>query len=177
MKGFVMLFCLLLSFSAIAADDHSLSTIKGTAIDLKVYDHAIAGSVKDFVIFGNKEEETFTSELTMKKHGQVIRATFGELSDGIGGTISHSDDGVLVSTEIRLKKIDSDLKQITMTAGGKDYVVQIASDDFQNDHFINPSYKTEIDGRTVEFKMEKGEACYGFSSHLIMMILGAYLHN
>ena len=63
-----------------------------------------------------------------------------------------------------------------MTAGGKDYVVQIASDDFQNDHFINPSYKTEIDGQLLNLRWKRA-SCYGFSSHLIMMILGAYLHN
>ncbi len=176
MKSIVMLLCLFLSFSLLA-DDHSLSSIKGTNIDLKVYDHAIAGSIKDFVVFGNKDEETFTSELIMKKHAQVMRTTFGKLADGFGGTISHSSDGVLVNTEIRLKKIDPAQQQITMTAGGKDYVVQISADDFQNNHFINPSYQTDVDGQAVEFKMEKGEACYGFSSHLIMMILGAYLHN
>ncbi|MBI2522356.1 MAG: hypothetical protein HYV97_18190 [Bdellovibrio sp.] len=176
MKSLLVLLCLFLVFSALA-DDHSLSTIKGTAIDLKVYDHAIAGSVKDFVIFGNKDEETFSSELIMKKHGQVIRATFGKLANGIGGTISHLDNGVLVSTEVRVEKIDTDLQQITMTADGKNYVVQIEGEDFQNGHFMNPSYRTVVDGKTVEFKVEAGEACYGFSVHLIMMILGAYLHN
>ena len=162
---------------AVMAEDHSLSLIKGTNIELKLYDHAIAGSIKDFIVFGNKDDETGTSELTMKKHGQVIRTTFGALSDGFGGTISHSTDGVMVSTEIRLKKVDQAQQQITFTAGGKEYLVQIEAEDFQNDHFINPRYKMEFDGQRVEFKLEHGDACYGFSAHLVMMIFGAYLHN
>lgn len=63
--------------STARAEDHSLSTIQGTQVDLKAYDHAFAGQIRDFIAFGTLDESTGTSELTMRRDGQIVRATFG----------------------------------------------------------------------------------------------------
>lgn len=162
--------------SSALADDHSLTRITGTQIDLKAYDHAIAGSVRDFVIFGNKDEGTFSSELTMKRDGELVRATFSKKEGYIGGVIEHGKDHAQRVTRVELVKVNTQQQTITVRVNGKDIVVQITADGFQNDHFINPKYRAVIDGEVVEFQMERGQACYGFSTHLIFMILGAYLH-
>ncbi len=66
-----------------AEEDHFLGTITGSNIDLKIYQHAIAGSIKGFVVFGNVDEETGAVDLSIKKDNQLIKASFGPFANEI----------------------------------------------------------------------------------------------
>lgn len=176
LKVLCLFFFSFLSAFVAFAEDHALTNIRGTQIELKSYDHAIAGAVKDFVIFGNKDDATGTSELQIKNYGQVIKTVFGQTGYGLGGTIESVRNGTKVETTLFLKNVDMTRQTITLVANNREIEVKISSEGFSQGHFKNPTYSTVIDSKEVTFSMEKGEACYGFSAHLLMMILGAYLH-
>ncbi len=157
------------------AGEHPLSTIQGTQIDLKAYDHAFAGSIKGFVAFGAMDEETFTSELTFRKDGKLVKAAFAMENGKLTGLIRHDTEKGTVETALYLARIDRAQNQLIFSVNGKEMVVSITADGFANNHFMNPTYKTNFNGEEISFTL-KGQACYGFSAHLAILILGAYLH-
>lgn len=175
MKSFLLILAL---FSQMAfAGDHSLTDVEGKNIKLKMYDHAIAGSIKDFVIFGNNDEEANLSELTIKKHGQLIKTTLSKTNSGLGGTIAHDYDGISYVTTIKFIGLDSQEQKFFFELNGEKIEVLIKAEDFQNNHFINPHYfVTFANGEKLDFKIMSGQACYRASLHLLMMIVGAYVH-
>jgi len=176
----LLLATLVFTTGPVFAEDHSLSTLTGPGIDLKTYDHAFAGSIRDFVAWGNMDHDSFTSELIMKRNGTTIKAVFGQKEEAhggkfIGGEIRSSQDSVETVTALRFVKIDRDNSTIVMNINGEDVNVVVTADSFENNHFQNPTYKTEFRGQAIEFTL-KGEACFGYSTHLLFMILGAMVH-
>ncbi len=180
MKFWLPLFAVigLFSGSVVKAEEHNLTTLRGDDIDLKVYDHAFAGSIRDFVVFGVNDEAAFSSELTMKRKGELVKAVFKKQPDGsIGGLIeTHDETGAAIQTKVTLTDIEPDTHTITLKFNDQVVPVVITFDAFEKAHFINPTYTASLSGRQIQFKLENGKACYGFSSNLLMMILGAYLH-
>jgi len=175
MKYILCILTLIFSINAFSGG-HDLTELKGTDIDLKLYDHAFAGSIKDFVVFGYKKEGKFESKLQLKKDGKMVEAIFSKNRDGIGGVIRHESEGRNIVSNLKLVKINQEEQSIEISHNGKNIRVDIEGDDYRNNHFINPRYEANIDGKLVKFNIKDGEACYGFSTHLIFMILGAYLH-
>lgn len=166
------------SAAGVRAEDHSISTIQGTQVDLKVYDHAIAGQIRDFVVFGALDESTGMSELTMKRDGQLVRAAFGrDPSTGkFGGLIRHEDQRKQThETKLQFVRLDKAKNVFTFLVNDQEIEVRVTFDAFANNHYLNPTYRTEVNGKPLEFTL-KGSACYNFSAHLNFMILGALLH-
>ena len=177
MNKFVLFMTILASLGSFAGE-HDLTDIEGKDINLKLFDHAIAGSIKDFVVFGNKDDATNISELTIKKDAQIIKASFKKNESSFGGRILHTDlSRNIRSSQIEFVKWDTDLQKIYITINGEMVETIIKADDFQNSHFINPHYFVSFsNGEKFDFKILNGQACYNFSAHLIMMIAGAYSH-
>jgi hypothetical protein len=175
-SAIISLFILIFSTSLIAGE-HGLTRITGTDIDLKMADHAIAGSIGESIIFGNKFEGKYKSELIIKKSGKIIKSTFGSNNSIVGGVIEEDLGNTSKKTTLRLKKIDSENQTLIMEINGTEAIIKIQADDFANNHFINPKFSVEYKGELIEFAVEDGHACYGFSSHLSFMILGAYIHQ
>ncbi|MEK6704234.1 MAG: hypothetical protein AAB116_11455 [Candidatus Poribacteria bacterium] len=169
------LFCFNASPISSLAEDHPLSTIKGTYIDLKTYDHAIAGSLKDFVIWGHVDEATFSSELIMKKDGQIIKAFFKKENGQIGGVIKHTVESKDHLTSIYFKRLEKAENKLLFDINGQEVAVAITSEGFSEGHFLNPTYKAILNGTEVNYTLQ-GSACYGYSLHLAFLILGAYTH-
>ncbi|MGE3533660.1 MAG: hypothetical protein AB7H48_02395 [Parachlamydiales bacterium] len=158
------------------AEEHPLSVITGTEIDLKTYDHAFAGSIKKFVVWGNIiDEHAFKSELIMKNDGQTIRANFEKTEKSIGGTIKHDVEGRTIETSLAFDKIDSANSTLFLTRNGKPVEVKIAAEDFKDKHFKNPVYTVTWEGGTFEYAL-KGDACWAYSLNLAFLIVGAYTH-
>ncbi|MBL6988776.1 MAG: hypothetical protein ISR65_03325 [Bacteriovoracaceae bacterium] len=174
-RKFLLMLISCLFVSSVIAEDHPLSSLSGTNIDLKNYDHAFAGSIKDFVVWGFLDEAAFTSELIMRKDGQTIKTIFNRGEQGVGGTITHKKEDQEISTTIKLSKIDGQNQTIEFLFNDEKIVVAIKADGYENSHFINPVYETIVNDETISFKL-MGQACYGQSLHYAMMILGAYLH-
>ncbi len=161
---------LMISFSVVA-EEHPLSTIQGTGIDLKNYDHAFAGSVDDFVVWGFLDEPTFTSELIVRKYGQTIKTTFSRGENTIGGNIAYKVEEQDRNIEITVLGVDPQERIIKLAIAGEAVNVKIEGD-YANGHFINPHFSTMMNGREINYTLE-GEACFGMSMHYAMMILGA----
>lgn len=158
------------------AEEHPLSTITGPGIELKVFDHAFAGSIRDFVAWGDVNEQEFASELIMRRDGQTIRTTFRKREDGVlRGTIRHETESGMKETVLAFVRIDQAKSIIVLNRNGSMVEVGISSEGFANNHFENPTYRATIDGQEIAFTL-KGHACYGYSLHLALLILGAYTH-
>lgn len=172
----LVLFSMFFSLNVFAGE-HPLTRITGTDIDLKMADHAIAGSIKDGIVFGNKFEGQFRSKLIIKKSGRMIESIFAVNDSSVGGTIEENTGESTKRTTIHLTKMDKKNKRLIFEINGQEAIVNINADQYVNNHFINPSYSLEFNGEKIEFSVESGQACYGFSSHLSFMIIGAYIHQ
>lgn len=170
---------LALSFAsiAVAEGDHLLTPVTGSHnIDLKFYDHAISGSIKDFVVFGNKDGAS--SELLMKKDGQLIRATFSRNTDSgtTGGTITHQVDGQDHVTTLTFVSASAANNTLSIKVNDEVVTLKIESDGMDGNHYVNPRYTGTYKGETVTWKIENGAACMGCSVHVAFWILGALAH-
>ncbi len=165
-----------LVFAQAQAGEHGLTSIKGTNIDLKMVNHGIAGSIRDFIIMGKMNEEDFSSELKIWRDGKMIDARFYRNEQRIGGIIHHTTKDESFTTIIELDRVEPESNLIVVRVNNKEIPVQIEAASFENNHFKNPTYTADLGNEKVSFSIENGEACYGYSVHLIFMILGSYLH-
>ena len=163
--------------SAFSEEGHDLTTIKGDqGIDLKAYDHAMAGSIKDFVVWGSVSEARATSELIMRRDGQDVKATFRRDGNKFGGIVQHKTSAGTKTTTIEFSGLDRQRNEYSFLVNGETVKAAIDAEDFRNNHFIKPTYKiTTPNGVTTSFKFE-GQACYNYSLHLLTLMLGALIH-
>lgn len=172
MKMYVLLISLLVATHAFS-EDHDMTNIHGTSVELKSYDHAIAGALNGFLVFGDIGEDKGQSTLTIKRNGILSHTTFEKtLNKPFGGTIELQGENS-VTIVVEFNKLDRNENIYTYKVNDELINVKVTADDFRNNHFINPKYTTTIKGKTFEFKMEKGQACYNMSAHLIAMMIGA----
>jgi hypothetical protein len=176
-------FAALLSISTLtsplarAEDGHDLSSIKGDLnIDLKTYDHAMAGSVKGFVMWGGVNEAEGKSELIMRRDGQDVKAVFAQVDKTFGGTVVHTTDYGVRSTTVQFAGLDRDKNEYSFLVNGGMVKAQVRGEDFKNNHFIKPTYTiNNTDGSQTSFKFE-GEACYKYSLHILTLMIAATTH-
>ena len=172
----ILIALMVLAFSTGAlAEEHPIATIRGNGIDLKTYDHAIAGSIRDFLVWGFVDEATFSSELIMRRDGQIVRANFKKDGDRTGGVIQQEIDGKARETSVYLIGVNKEKPSIQLSINNEPVEVLIQSEGVTDGHFLNPTYTAMVRGQQVSFRLE-GDACYGFSFHLSALILGAYAH-
>ncbi len=169
-----LLLVAVLTMPAVFAGDqeHSLTDITGTNLDLKAFDHAFAGSVGNSVVWGFLDEASFTSELIVRKYQQTIKTTFKKADNRIGGVIQRVDGDRTISTEIYVKGVNAEQKQILLSINNEDVLVTMENRDFQDGHFIDTTFSATLNGMPVSFNY-KGEACLGLAMHFAMMIFGA----
>lgn len=180
-RGFRNLFMVvalnLISNFALGEDGHDLSTIKGThEIDLKAYDHAMAGSIKSFVLWGSVNESSGTSELIMRRDGQDVKASFKRDGNSFGGIVQHEIDGALKKTSIQFSSLDRQNNEFRFSVNGSPVLAKVSAEAFRNNHFIKPTYTIVLpSGDTASFKFE-GQACFNYSLHLLTMMIAALSH-
>ena len=175
MKKLALVALLLLSMFAFA-EDHNVTNFKGGDIELKAYDHGVAGSVKDFIIFANLDEETGISSLIAKKNGKIINAEIKKQSDGTFGTSFGyiTTEGEQKNIAVTFKELNKEENKYVFMMNGKEITIFVKAEDFKDGHYINPQYDFQIGDTKLSVKMEKGDACYNFSAHLIAIILTSY---
>lgn len=166
-----------LSGSALAEDGHGLSSMKGDlGIELKVYDHAMAGAIKDFVIWGSVNEKEGTSELIMRRFGQDIKTIFKKGEKSFGGVVSSQSERGLRTTSIQFAGLDRQKNEYQFILNNSPVTAIVTSEDFQNNHFIKPTYTINTgNGQSFSFKFE-GQACYKYSLHILTMMIAAVTH-
>lgn len=170
---------LVLSLASVAvfAGEHQATTISGTNIDLMMVDHMISGTINGNLVQGSMDEATFTSQLYLRKDGMIIGADFKKSENRMGGIIHHATKDASFTTIMELDRIDQEKSLIVIRANNREIPVTITAEGFANGHFKNPTFTADLGrGQTMTFKINDGQACYGFSTHLIFMIVGAYIH-
>ncbi len=174
---FILTAVFALCLSVAQAVEHGMGDIKGNSIELKTYDHAIAGEVNGKLIFGNVNEEEGYSELNIKYEGTLSKTIFSkEEGKKFGGTISFTTEKGDHQMIVEFVKLDRSTNTYTFSFNGKLLNIQVTAPEFKNNHFINPTYTTILeDGKMIRFTMSNGQACYNFSAHLITMIVSSYL--
>jgi hypothetical protein len=173
-KFFTLL--LLIPVAVSGGGKHDLSSITGTGIDLKTYDHAFAGSIKDFVVWAAFDESTFSSYLIARKYGQLIRVDFKKDGKKFGGSAEYKVKGKKVKHTVLFKGIDPKKREIRFLLDEKPVTVKITSGnlDKKTRHLRNPSYSFPLGGKKIVFKINSGDACFGLSAHYSMLILMAW---
>lgn len=156
-------------------EKHVLGNISGTDIDMKVYDHAFAGAIKDFIAWGFVDEAKGGAELILRKYGQRIRTEFGRKKGKFGGVIESGEGKAARRTDISLVKANGKKKRFRLSVAGEEVLVTISPKRMDGHHFIDPTYTAKLKGKTVRYTVE-GMACMGLSIQYAMMILGAYAH-
>jgi hypothetical protein len=173
----IMPFLFIFPTFAVGEDAHSLASIKGdVGIELKAFDHAMAGSVRDFVIWGSVDERTNTSELIMRRDGQDVRSVFAPREKSFGGVVMHKTSKGVKATNIRFIGLDRRKNEYSFFVNGDQMIATVVGEDFKNNHFIKPTYT--ISGKNmndIAFKFD-GEACYKYSLHIITMMIAATMH-
>lgn len=177
MRIFILLslFC---SFNLLAHPE-KLTSVMGTnnQINLKTINHSFSGSIKNRMVQGFKKAGKFESELTILEGDKKYQGTFkNQEARFFGGEISlPTADGSLKTHTVRLVKFLREKDQFIFSFDKQEFVVSVKADKFEHGHYINPEYSMMLEGREISFKILEGEACYGYSAHLISMIMGAYI--
>ncbi len=189
LKKFVLALVATLFATQLFAMEHPpvLGTIKGDNIDLKLYDHAISGSIGELLVMGSLNERTNTSYINFIQNGRTFNFTFLAANGrfGGGGLVVENGTNQLKPTTIEFRSFSPTEKSITLhiekwTAPvlNTDLTFKITADDFVNNHFINPTYTTTLpNGKVLAFKVTDGQACYNFSNHLLHMIMSVYVQT
>ncbi|MBC86028.1 MAG: hypothetical protein CL677_02525 [Bdellovibrionaceae bacterium] len=167
-----MLFAFITPFANADSNDHPMSHIIGTEIELNTLGHTIAGKVGSKLIYGNVDENGHqTSKLKVKTLVSEFETEFAHRDGVWGGQLSDGNR----SLDATFLRLDRENATYYISFGGEEYRVRVEADDFQNNHFINPTYILEKDGEDIRAQMMEGQACYMYSLHLIFMIFGTFL--
>ncbi|OGS08844.1 MAG: hypothetical protein A2270_00050 [Elusimicrobia bacterium RIFOXYA12_FULL_51_18] len=153
-----------------------VGNVTGTNIEMKAYDHTVAGIINGGIAWGFFDEAAGSSRLIMRKYGQVISAEFKKQADkSLGGVITSSDGSSQRTTSVFMAGADPAARTFKLRINEEEVVVTIVPEAMSSGHFVNPTYSAVIDGKPVSYRIEV-EGCLGYSIQMGMMILGAYAH-
>ena len=153
------------------------AAIIGNRISLFERGHTFAGSIAEIPAFGVFEESDFGAKVEMRRGGKTLVLTLSKNGQHYSGDIVEAQLRQL-STHIELdgvKKTGPNEGQINLRIDGKAVEVKVSAKSFEGGHFQAPHYEAVIDGVAVAFDFS-GQACFGYSANIAMMILGPYAH-
>lgn len=170
-------FLIIISLSlSMWAHPKKIGNIKGDHIQLRTIGHSFSGSINNKIVMGHKKPGTFESELRIIEEDHETVSHFKPLEDeSFGGDLILKRNKQLEKHSIRLVKLVREENKYIMSFDGQLVDVFVEADSFENGHFINPKYSMNYQGQLISFKVEEGLACYGYSLHLITMIMGAFV--
>ena len=172
MLKFILPIFLLGFFQHLQAHPTTMGTISGENITMQTIGHSFAGSIKDRIVLGRKLPGQFVSEIRIIADDHESVSHFKHDNNVFGGAISIPSTDSAKSVQVEFVELVKEENKYQMKFDGVLASVIVTADDFTNGHFINPEYTMEYKGETYQFKLE-GQACYGYSLHLIAMIMGA----
>lgn len=159
--------------SAMAGEHHPAS-IKGDGIELFERNHAFAGSILETPVYGAFEHNPFGAKVQMRKGEATLELSFGDVMNTYMGLLV--DGSVTTKVEfVRIEKTGDLTALITLFVDGVEVPVTVEGETFANGHFHAPLFTAKMPKKTLQFKFT-GESCFGYSTNLAMMIVGAYSH-
>lgn len=166
-----------LAYRGVEPGQDLVGNVTGTGIEMKAFDHSVAGVVNGGIVWGFYDEAAGVSKLIMRKYSQVISAEFKRQADkSVGGTITSTDGSAERSTSVFLAGVDGAAKTFKLRINDEVVTVKISPESIAaNGHLVNPTYSTVLGGKAVSYRIEV-EGCLGYSMQMGMIILGAYSH-
>jgi hypothetical protein len=165
-----------LAYKPVEPGQDLVGNVTGTNIEMKSFDHSVAGVINGGIVWGFYDEATGISKLIMRKYSQVISAEFKRQADkSVGGVITSTDGSSQRSTSVFLAGVDAAAKTFNLRINEEVVTVSITPESLTNGHFVNPTYSTVLGGKPVSYRVEV-EGCLGYSIYMAMVVLGAYSH-
>lgn len=151
-----------------------IGNVYGSGVDLKMHDHAVAGAIRHYVMWGYVDEASFSAEMMVRKEGELIHSIFKKQDDGkMGGIIQRQVHGKDIITTIYLSKVVPTENKIIYDLNGDELTVLLQPESVAHNHLINPTITLQYKGQEVTYKMQ-GEGCYAYLTFNSMMIAAAY---
>lgn len=173
MKELIITLIIAMSFSLSAG--HGMTKILGTNIDLSMNGHSFAGKIGEKIVYGKVYGKGHKyADLLIDNTKKTLKVQFAKTHEYFGGVIL--DGGKSTTIEFNRVVNTSERKAIIIDINSVEHIVYIQADGFKNNHFINPSFSTKIQGKLVKFKILEGKSCWMNSIQLVFSILGAYVH-
>jgi|GEM_PF-6679387 len=161
----------------------SYSDVRGTQIDLKLHDNAIAGLVRDTILFASKSLDHPSMEIFLKINGSMGKAIIEETREGaLEGTLTHPTPTGNAITVVTNRRVEGDLKSFLLEVqarGGNpvSYNVSVLPDEELDGVWKNPRFRIEIGEKRIEFKVVNMAIDQTFARHLVTAIFAVYFHN
>ena len=150
-----------------------MAKITGSQIKLETIGHSFAGSIKNRVVMGHKKAGQFVSELKIIEADQETVSFFSPTEkEKFSGDLHVLRGGQKETHSIKFIELNKEDHRYVMSFDHQVVDVFVKADSFKSGHFINPEYSMTYQGEKISFKLEGGAACYGYSLHLIAMIMG-----
>lgn len=175
MFRFVLLLAFVIDFQRVHAHPTTMGTISGEQVKLQTIGHSFAGSIKHRIVLGRKLPGEFVSEIKIVDQDYESLTVFKHNNSQVfGGEIKIESPHAAKSLAVELIELRKNENTYVMSFNGLQSAVMVHADGFEDGHFINPEYSMEYLGKLYQFKLE-GQACYGYSLHLIAMIMGSLI--
>lgn len=163
------------AYKSVEPGQDVMGNVTGTGIEMKAFDHSVAGAINGGIVWGFYDEAAGFSKLVMRKYSQVITAEFKRQDGKLGGIITSTDGASQRSTAVSLAGVDAAAKTFKLLINDETVTVTVTPESLNGGHFVNPTYTAVIGGKTVSYRIEV-EGCLGYSIQMGMIILGAYSH-
>jgi hypothetical protein len=166
------------------AHDGKAEKITGTDIELFEKDHAFAGSILQAPFMGVFGEKGFNARAEIHHLGKTLHFQIDRIHEKYSGQIqenqldSQTGKQKVITTLIELMGIEQVGPQearIHFSIDGQFVGVAVSGQSFENGHFQRPRFSAQIGEKSVSFEFS-GQACFGYSANIAMMILGSYVH-
>ena len=162
--------------SVLFAHPEKMTSIQGPQINLQTINHSFAGAIKHRMVMGYKKAGSFVSEISLLDRDRKSVSTFKVVdNNSFEGEFVTSGEGGLRKHTVKMLEFVREEDRFVFLFDGVPTDVYVTADAFTHGHFINPQYSMTYNGEQVSFKIEDGQACYGYSMHLIAMIMSAYI--
>ena len=159
------------------AHTHKTVNISGTDMQLRSYGHAFSGSIGKLMVQGFKKKGTFESELSIIQNDEKTISHFKKGASSLEGELKLETKNHTSPKTVQFLGLDRDKNTFNFLFGKELYQVEVKADKFEGGHFFSPEYSLTHKDKKVSFKLEGGEACYGYSAHLIAMIFSTYIFS
>lgn len=168
-------FAVPLAYRGVEPGQDKVGNVTGTDIQMKAFDHTVAGVINGGIAWGFYDEAGGAARLVMRKYSQVITAEFKRQDGKLGGVITSTDGQSQRSTVVTLAGVDSANNVFKLKLNDEVVAVTVTPESINGGHYVNPTYSAMIGGKPVSYRIEV-EGCMGYSIYMGMIMLGAYTH-
>ena len=162
----------------LSAHPKKMTNIVGQGVELKTINHSFSGRIKNRLVTGFKKKGLFESELSIIEDDHKTTAVFKRQSHRLGqfgGIVSFGRGVNIRQHDVEFVSFDPERDVFVFRFDNEDREIQVLADRFEDGHYVNPEYRMTVDQKVLSFKVQDGQACRGYSMHLIAMVFSLLL--